>query len=292
MRIRPLTIGDVDTAERLTDDVSYALDSATHRIDRPPPSRRGATRSGLWSRRCAHLVEHDAGGCWIAEDDSGPLGIATSLRRESWWGLSSYFVLPDAQGTGVGKALLDAALRHAEGTDRAMICASHDPKAFRRYRRAGFTMHPTMVTWGTVDKAAIPGLPRVRDGAAHDVDWFDDVDRRTRGAGHGVDHAVIGEQYDVVTIDDSAGRGYCYVGQAGGAYLLAATDPETAGQLLWESFAHASDEPDELFRYATAEQEWAVDIALAARLEIHGLGFLAYRGMPPAMPYLPSGHFM
>jgi GNAT superfamily N-acetyltransferase len=287
-----MTTDDVDAAERLTDEVSYALDAATHRIDWPPAARRGAARSAQWRRRCAHLIEHDAGGCWIAEDDSGPLGVATSLRRESLWGLSSYFVLPDAQGTGVGKALLDAALRHADGTDRGLICASHDPKAFRRYRRAGFTMHPTMVSWGAVDRTAIPVLPRVRDGAKRDAEWYDDVDRRTRGAGHGVDHPLIREQYDVITVDDSAGRGYCYVLPTGGAYLLAATDPDTAGDLLWESFARVPDEPGSRFRYATVEQEWAIDIALAARLEIHSLGYLAYRGMPPAMPYLPSPHFM
>ena len=287
-----MTPDDVDAAERLTDEASYDLDAATQRVDWPPASRRSAARSALWRRRCAHLVEHDAGGCWIAEDDSGPLGIATSLRRESWWGLSSYFVLPKAQGTGVGRALLDAALRHADGTDRAMICASHDPKAFRRYRLAGFTMHPTMLGWGTVDRSAIPALPRVRDGAGRDAEWCDQVDRQARGAGHGVDHVVMREQYDLHVVDDSAGRGYCYAWPSGGTYLLAANDTDTASDLLWASLAEASDEPDLRFVYATAEQEWAVDVAIAARLELHGRGYLAYRGMPPAMPYLPSAHFM
>ena len=287
-----MTPDDVEAAERLTDEASYALDAATQRVDWPPASRRGSAGSARWRRRCAHLVEHDASSCWIAEDDSGLLGIATSLRRESWWGLSSYFVLPHAQGTGIGTALLDAALGHAHGTDRAMICASHDPKAFRRYRRAGFTMHPTMVSWGTVDRTAIPALPRVRDGAERDAEWCDEVDRRTRGAGHGVDHAVIKEQYDLHVVDDAAGAGYCYALPAGGTYLLAATDTDTAGDLLWASLANASDEPAARFFYATAEQEWAVDVALAARLELHGRGYLAYRGMTPAMPYLPSAHFM
>jgi len=287
-----MTLDDVDAAERLTDEASYDLDVATQRVDWPTAARRSAARSALWRRRCTHLVEHDAGGCWIAEDDSGPLGIATSLRRQSWWGLSSYFVLPQTQGTGVGRALLDAALRHADGTDRAMICASHDPKAFRRYRLAGFAMHPTMLGWGSVDRSAIPALPRVRDGAGRDAEWCDEVDREARGAGHGVDHIVMREQYDLHVVDDSAGRGYCYAWPSGGTYLLAATDTDTATDLLWASLAQASDEPDVRFVYATAEQEWAVDVAIAARLELHGRGYLAYRGMPPAMPYLPSAHFM
>ena len=199
----------------MSDEASYALDAGTQRIDWPPATRRDAARSAQWRRRCAHLVRHDPEGCWIAEDDAGPLGIATSLRRESLWGLSSYFVLPRAQGTGVGKALLDAALRHAAGTDRAMLCASHDPKAYRRYRSAGFTLHPAVLSWGTVDRTAIPVLHRVRDGSAADAEWCDDVDRCTRGAGHGVDHELLRDLFALVVIDDAAGRGYCYVAPTG-----------------------------------------------------------------------------
>jgi hypothetical protein len=257
-----MTFDDVDAAERLTDEASYVLDSATQRVDWPAASRRTATRSAQWRHRCAHLVEHDAGGCWIAEDD------------------------------GIGRALLDAAQHHADGADRAMLCASHDPKAFRRYRRAGFIMHPTMVSWGTVDRTAIPALHRVRDGSSVDGDLCDAVDRRTRGAGHGVDHALMRSEHDLLVVDDTAGRGYCYAFPTGGAYLLAATDPDTAGELLWEALARASDGPKFGFRYATAAQEWAVDIALAARLEIHSTGYLACRGMTPVTPYLPSAHFM
>jgi GNAT superfamily N-acetyltransferase len=292
MRIRPMALDDVDAAEQVSDEASYALNAATQRIDWPAAARRDDARSEQWRQRCAHLVEHDPGGCWIAEDDVGALGLATSLRRESWWGLSSYFVLPRAQGTGVGKGLLDAALGHADGADRGMICASHDPKAFRRYRLAGFSMHPTVLGWGTVDRTAIPALPRVRDGDPADVELCDEVDRRTRGAGHGVDHELLRAAYALSVVDDPAGRGYCYRMRHGGAYLLAATDPATASELLWGSLADASETPEVRFFYATAEQEWAVDVALAARLEIHGLGYVAYRGMRPAVPYLPSPHVM
>lgn len=287
-----MTTDDIDIAEHLSDEASYALQAATQRIDWPPASRRDATRSALWRKRCAHLIEHDPGGCWVAEDDSGPVGIATSLRRESWWGLSSYFVLPQTQGTGVGKGLLDAALRHADGAERGMICATHDPKAFRRYRMAGFTLHPTMLSWGTVDRSTIPALRRVRDGSAADVELCDEVDRRTRGAGHGVDHGLLAADSPLIVIDDAAGRGYCYLRPVGGPGLLAATDELTAAELLWESLARATDAPDVRFLFATAEQEWATDVALAARLEIHSRGYLAYRGMPPAVPYLPSPHLM
>jgi GNAT superfamily N-acetyltransferase len=292
VRIRPLTKDDIDAAEHISAEASYALDVATQRLDWPAATRRDPASSERWRKRCAHLVAKDADGCWIAEGDAGPVGIATSLRRESLWGLSSYFVVPGTQASGVGKALLDAALGHAEGTARGMICASHDPKAYRRYRRIGFTLHPSVLSWGVVDRSAIPTLLRVREGTPADIDLCDEVDRATRGAAHGVDHELLRADYPLVVIDDAAGRGYCYVLPTGGAYLLAATDELTASELLWEAMARATDVPVNGFRYATAEQEWAVDVALAARLEIHGLGFVAYRGMRPAVPYLPSPHVM
>jgi GNAT superfamily N-acetyltransferase len=287
-----MTPDDVDAAEHVSDEASYALNAATQRIDWPPAARRDPSRRAVWRHRCEHLIEHDPGGCWIAEDDTGPVGMATSLRRESWWGLSSYFVLPRAQGTGMGRGLLDAALGHAAGTERGTICASHDPKAYRRYRRAGFTMHPAVLSWGVVDRTAIPALRRVRDGSTADAGWCDEVDRRTRGAGHGVDHELLRSDYSMIVIDDAAGRGYCYLLPKGGAYLLAATDELTAAELLWESLARSTDDPECRYFFATAEQQWAIDVALDARLEIHGLGYVAYRGMAPATPYLPSPHFM
>lgn len=269
-----------------------ALNVATQRADWPAASSWDDARRALWRRRCAHLVEHDGEGCWVAEDDAGRVGIATSLRRESWWGLSGYFVSPRAQGAGVGKPLLDAALRHANGTDRGMICSSHDPKAVRRYHKAGFTLHPTMVAWGTVDRAAIPAINGVRDGSDTDHALCDDIDRRIRGAAHGVDHELLRASYPLVVIDDSAGRGYCYLNVDSGPHLLAATEPPAATRLLWEALARSAPGPGLRLNFATADQDWAVDVAIAARLEIHGHGFLAYRGMLPAVPYLPSPHFM
>jgi hypothetical protein len=42
----------------------------------------------------------------------------------------------------------------------------------------------------------------------------------------------------------------------------------------------------------TPVNEWAVDVAMAARMDLHTQGYLALRGMKPPMPYLPSGHFL
>jgi hypothetical protein len=44
--------------------------------------------------------------------------------------------------------------------------------------------------------------------------------------------------------------------------------------------------------HLSAEQEWAVDVAMAARLEVHQRGYLALRHMRPPAPYLPSGYHL
>ena len=98
----------------------------------------------------------DPGGCWVAEDETGMVGMATSFRRETLWCLATYAVLPGRQGQGIGKPLLAAALDHGRACTRGMLSASSDAKAVRIYRQAGFDLHPQMCLTGTVDRSTIP----------------------------------------------------------------------------------------------------------------------------------------
>jgi hypothetical protein len=191
----------------------------------------------------------------------------------------------------VGAALLDTTLAYSRGCLRGMLVSSHDPHAARHYRRAGFTLHPSMVLSGTVDRSMLPVPERVREGTVADADLCDSVDRHTRGAAHGVDHALMSRQHRLVVIDHTTGNGYCYVSPAGAPYLLAATNRRTAGRLLWEGLAAAGGHPV-AFGPLTSNQEWALDIGLAAGLGVHNRGYLALRNMRPPMPYIPSNHLL
>ena len=73
--------------------------------------------------------------------------------------------------------------------------------------RAGFDLHPQMVLWGPVSRAVLPAVPHVREGTAGDRDLCDSLDRRTRGAAHGADHALLAEQLRLIVIDHPAGQG-------------------------------------------------------------------------------------
>jgi GNAT superfamily N-acetyltransferase len=287
-----MTYDDVPAVEQVTAAAFFELDVRTRPADWPEPQRRDADRAALWRRRLSHLVEHDGPGCWVAEDESGAvIGAAAALLREGLWGLSTYAVRPGVQAKGVGKQLLDAALDYGAPDSPGIICASHDPKAARRYQLAGFRLHPAMLFYGHVRRSALPAVHGVRDGDAADIELMDKVDRTTRGAGHGVDHTVMVDQYRLVVIDEGARRGYAYLYRAGAPYLLSATDDETAARLLWTALAGADSEPVD-FHYLTSRHEWAVDIGMQAGLELYNRGYLALRGLDPPSAYLPSGHFL
>jgi GNAT superfamily N-acetyltransferase len=287
VRIRPMTVDDLAAAERVTAVGFHELDTRMFRRSWPDPQLRPADRGAHWIARTTHLVSTDPRGCWVAEDESGMLGIVVSFVREKMWLLASYAVLPGTQGLGLGKALLAPALDYGAGSLRAMLNASSDPRAVRRYHAAGFRLFPQMFLRGTPDRSQIPVVDKVREGSANDFDLMDSVDRRTRGAAHGTDHEILIRQHRLVVSESSTGQGYAYLDD--GAALLAATDRRTAARLLWEAIASSDDV---LIGHITPENDWAVDVGLAARLDLDQGGYLALRHMRPPKPYLAHGALM
>jgi GNAT superfamily N-acetyltransferase len=277
---------DVPAAERLSDDGFYQLDLRTRRADRPVPERRTAEHSAAWARRTQHFLDTDPGGCWVAEDDTGMLGFATSLRRELMWCLATYVVRPGLQGQGIGRPLLEAALHHGRGCLRGMLSASSDPRAVRRYRAAGFDLHPQMFLVGEVDRPAIPVIEKVREGSVGDIELMDSLDRRTRGAAHGPDHHLLLSSFRLLVTDTTTGSGYAYT-SPGRLQLLAASNRRTAQRLLWAVLADTDGRV--LVPHVTASNHWAIDVGLAARLDLHQEGYLALRGMKPPAPYVHHG---
>jgi GNAT superfamily N-acetyltransferase len=285
--IRPMRPGDVAAAERLSAESFYELDIRTHRPGLPVPELRPPTRAGNWITRTTHFLDTDPGGCWVAEMDGELVGFATSFVRELTWCLATFAVRPGLQGQGLGKRLLDTAMEHGRGCLRGMLSASSDPKAVRRYRLAGFSLHPQMFLSGTVDRSAIPVVDKVRDGTAGDVDLLDSLDRQTRGSAHGPDHRLMLAAWRLLVSDTSSGSGYAYVGHDGSLALLAASNRRTAARLLWAVLADSTGET--VVPHLTAANEWAIDVGMAARLELHQEGYLGLRGMKPPAPYVHNG---
>lgn len=289
--LRPMTQSDVPEVAAVSAEAFADLERRTHRAGFPEPAARTDAESAQWLERVSHLAASDPRGCWVAEDRGGILGAAVSMKRDLTWMLSLYVVRPGVQGRGVGRQLLEAALAHGSGCLRAMVAASDDPSAARRYRLAGLTLHPTMLLRGPVPRTALPVVERVREGSAGDVDLMNSVDRQVRDAAHGRDHELLLRSFRLV-VTDRVGSGYAYVAPGGGPYLLAATSRRAAADLLWETLAASSPETPVTVSHVTAANEWAVDVGMACGLRLGTRGYLALRGMKPPTPYLHSAHFL
>ncbi|MDH6139078.1 MULTISPECIES: GNAT family N-acetyltransferase [Kitasatospora] len=261
----------------------------------PGPAHRPTEAENVFHRaRTRHLVAHDPQGCWLAVVDGRPVGFALSLRREGVWVLALTAVLPDFQGKGIGRLLLDRAAEHGRGCLRGMMTVSTDPAAARRYRRAGFSLYPAMRLTGDIDRSALRevGELPVHRGTERQLDLLDSIDRRVRGAAHGVDHRLMLAHYEeLLVVDTLAGSGYCYR-DGGTVKLLAATSRRLAARLLREALARVPQGARAKVEHATAEQEWAVDVGLDLGLALENAGYLALRGMRPPTAYLPSGAFL
>ncbi len=286
LTIRPMRHDDVPLAERLSAEGFLDLDQRMTRRSWPEPEIRTPSQRRSWINRTEHFLETDPAGCWVADDDTGMVGMATSFVRDKTWCLATYAVRPGRQSRGIGRQLLEAAMYHGRGCLRGMLSASSDPKALRRYRLAGFSLHPQMFLTGTVDRSAIPVVEKVREGTAGDTDLMDSVDRQVRGAAHGPDHRLMQSMWRPIVSDSTTGSGYAYL-DGGRLQLLAATNRTTATRLLWAAIADGAEE--QTITHLTAANEWALDVGMAVRLELHQEGFLALRGMPPPSPYVHNG---
>ncbi|MEQ6901125.1 GNAT family N-acetyltransferase [Nocardioides sp. YIM 152588] len=284
MEIRAMRATDVPVAEQVCDEAFYQLDVATFPPSWPAPQRRTPARSAAWMARTRRFLDIDPGGCWVAEDEGRMVGFATSFRREDVWCLATYAVLPGRQGAGIGRAVLDAAMGYAEGSPRRMLSASSDPKALRRYHRAGFTLHPQVHLAGEVDRAALPAVRGVREGTADDLAWMDDLDRDHRGGPHGPDHAALADYGRLLVLADRTG--YAYGGPTHVA-VVAAREVDGASALLWECLARAEGRFE--VDHVTDANQWAARIGLDAGLALGQSGFLGLAGMAPPSPYLHNG---
>lgn len=284
-RIRPLHPEDVDAAEAMSWD---ALSVHVPAELMPPDDDLRRARGRL---RISHLLETDPGGAWVAECDGKPVGIALALLREGLWGLSLLAVAAGHQGNGIGRSLLAHAVRYSDGARGGIILSSLDPRAMRSYARAGFALRPAVSAAGAVDRSALPAGLRARAGDFDaDGDTCDSASRAVRGAAHGGDIARMIELDGQLLVID--GRGFAVV-RDGAVPLVAAVDEHDAGDLLWSALAAVAPGTPAHVDFLTAEQGWAIDIAVRAGLALSPDGPVFVRGdVGPMRPYIPSGAYL
>lgn len=283
--LRPMTLADLDGVVAVVDAANADAD---RRAGRQPVTHTDEQREHF-RRGMRRFVERDPAGAWVAVHDATVVGMAEAIRRDAFWGLSMLFVAPASQNQGVGRRLLDATLGYAGGADVRMILTSADPRALRRYSMAGLAVHPAVEAGGEIDRTAIPTDLPGRSGDGTDLDLVAEVDAELRGSRvEDVGYVLtVGGRIEVV--DSGKRRGYA-VHRGNRLLMLGATDDTTAAQLLWRVLAEAGAGCE--IWGLTAAQNWAVEVALRARLKVVGAGplFLDGRKHPPG-PWIPSGWY-
>ena len=290
--IRPAREVDLEAMAAITASSYSEVEARTFQRSWPDPEPRPAARHSSWVARSRHVLRTDPAGCWVAEVDGELVGGALSRVRELMWVLSWFAVRPEHQGHGIGAQLLAAAMQHGRGCLRGMFAASADPGAVRRYRLAGFSLHPQMFLTGVVPRDSIPDVTRVREGTAGDIDLLNSIDRQTRGAAHLSDHEVLLGQFRLLLCERGTGAGYAYVDESGAPSLLAATSRRAAQDVMWEALASSAPGSTVSVHHITAANEWAIDVGMAARMSLHQSGYLCLRGMKPPTPYLHHGSML
>ena len=283
LQLRPLTVGDAEAVHDLASTAFAELDRASG----VPPSPGPPPPRALALPRFTHPIETDPGGCWGVDRDGELVGAAQAIDRDGIWGLSLLVVRPDIQSQGLGRALLERTLAYADGGRRgAIILSSQDPRALRRYARAGFTLHPSLEADGPVLRA--PEMPPdvVRGGPA-DAALVDTIGVELRGAGHGRDVAAFfASGAALLLVPD---RGFAFH-RNGDIRALAARDEAAAADLLRAVLAESQHAG---VSWITSAQPWAVPVVLEAGLSLGFGGAVALRGeLGRFTPYLPSGAYL
>jgi GNAT superfamily N-acetyltransferase len=280
--LRPMTEDDVPAAREVT---VAAFEDLGRRFHEPPPPPADPAGAYVRLRR---ILATDPGGAWVAEDGDGLAGVALALVRERVWGLSLLVVRPDLQSAGIGSELLARALAYGDGAAGWVILASPDPRALRAYARAGFALHPTLTAAGAPHGSV--GCASVRPFEPDDHELAAAVDRAVRGAPHGADLDALAEGgCELLVLPE---RGYA-AHRDGEVKTIAAFDDEAAAALLRSVLARVPPGGRAEVEWIGGAQQWAIDVAIAARLELSLGGAVALRGEVGSFrPYLPGGAYL
>jgi GNAT superfamily N-acetyltransferase len=205
-------------------------------------------------RLYAHLQSTDPDRFLVAVDaDDRVLAFGSAVMRERMWFLSMLFVLPEAQGAGIGRELLRR-VGPPPGTDvvRATATDSLQPISNALYASEGIVPRvPLFNVVGTPARAEAFGpLPAgIRpvpfedlvgapggDGHAELAGIVDALDRDLLGVAHPLDHRWIrtegGRRGFLFRGPDGAPIGYGYAGESGRVGPIAVRDADLMAPVI------------------------------------------------------------
>jgi ribosomal protein S18 acetylase RimI-like enzyme len=216
--IRPANADDLPRAEALVvrsiNDLTVRHGFGPIATSRPPDFQ-------------AFCVRDDPRGAWLAEDRGEIVGFAQSWVCDRLWFLAELFVAPGHQGRGIGEALLDRTLQHADAagaTTRSLITFAFNVVSQGLYVRHGLLPRvPIHLCSAARDALArhAPG-PMLRTTPIRmtddDLDVLRQIDRATLGASREKHHRYLAGDPTMqrVFVEDAGERvGYAYVAATG-----------------------------------------------------------------------------
>lgn len=178
------------------------------------------------------------------------VGFVAAVRRDDIWFLSMLFVLPEAQGRGLGRALLDRALP-TPGDDAARATATDSAQPISNALYASLGIVPRMPMFNLIGLPLRDGVFRPLPSGITPVAFEDAVagpeghrqlagtvealDREVNGFGHGVDHRFLRQQERrgwLYRGPDGQPVGYGYAGESGRLGPVLVRDPALVDPVL------------------------------------------------------------
>ena len=142
--------------------------------------------SRIWEPLQLHLLDHDGARSFVAQESGRVVGFTAGWVREGVWFLSALFVLPEWQGRGIGRRLLN--LAWGDGYRRRItVTAALQPVSTATYARHGLIPTTPILRFEGEPLATAP--PHI-DPASPDPDSLRLLDQAAYGFDRSVDHSV------------------------------------------------------------------------------------------------------
>jgi GNAT superfamily N-acetyltransferase len=243
---------------------------ARHGLPPPNPTRE------RFENQQRHLLAHDAERSFVAVERRSVVGFAAAFMRGEAWFLSSLFVRPEAQGLGVGRALLDRAWAEEAQSRRTMTDAIQ-PASNGLYARRGLV--PTTPVFRLVGRPGRAPAPPRLDASEPDDDALVALDDAAYGFRRAPDHGYWRRlARSTLWRRGSEPVAYSYAWPSGHLGPVAGRDGEAAAAALTAELARGAGAGVSVLVPGSARR--VLESALAAGLRISG---------PPGLLLLSEG---
>jgi GNAT superfamily N-acetyltransferase len=135
-----------------------------------------------------HIIQGSPHRAWLAERDGRALGFGIAAQRADMTFLSFLFVRPDAQASGLGRALLERAMANSEY--RAVCIGAIQPIAAALYAQYGMVPRVPLFMFSGKPKVALRPLPKRMEIGPVGIEEVAQLDQEVTGVTRPDDHAA------------------------------------------------------------------------------------------------------